>query len=58
VIPPLSRVDGVGEITVFGAQYAMRIWLDPHKLNSYGLLLLLHLKPAHHAWVMRPILLL
>ena len=24
---PLSRVDGVGEITVFGAQYAMRIWL-------------------------------
>ncbi|MFX5738456.1 efflux RND transporter permease subunit, partial [Acinetobacter baumannii] len=35
---PLSRVDGVGEITVFGAQYAMRIWLDPHKLNSYGLM--------------------
>ncbi|MFX5945141.1 efflux RND transporter permease subunit, partial [Acinetobacter baumannii] len=35
---PLSRVDGVGGITVFGAQYAMRIWLDPHKLNSYGLM--------------------
>ncbi|WP_278395808.1 multidrug efflux RND transporter permease subunit AdeE [Acinetobacter venetianus] len=35
---PLSRVDGVGEITVFGAQYAMRIWLDPHKLNSYSLM--------------------
>jgi len=35
---PLSRVDGVGEITVFGAQYAMRIWLDPHKLNSYRLM--------------------
>lgn len=35
---PLSRIDGVGEITVFGAQYAMRIWLDPHKLNSYSLM--------------------
>ncbi|MFW1801379.1 multidrug efflux RND transporter permease subunit AdeE [Acinetobacter nematophilus] len=35
---PLSRVDGVGEITVFGAQYAMRIWLNPHKLNSYNLM--------------------
>lgn len=35
---PLSRVDGVGEITVFGAQYAMRIWLNPHKLNSYNLI--------------------
>ena len=35
---PLSRVDGVGEITVFGAQYAMRIWLDPHKLNSFSLM--------------------
>ncbi|HAU4332090.1 efflux RND transporter permease subunit [Citrobacter freundii] len=33
---PLSRVDGVGETTVFGAQYAMRIWLDPYKLNSFG----------------------
>ncbi|XXD07798.1 multidrug efflux RND transporter permease subunit [Klebsiella sp. R445] len=35
---PLSRVDGVGETTVFGAQYAMRIWLNPHKLNSFGLM--------------------
>lgn len=35
---PLSRVDGVGETTVFGAQYAMRIWLDPYKLNSFGLM--------------------
>ncbi|MDO2949415.1 efflux RND transporter permease subunit [Aeromonas simiae] len=30
---PLSRLDGVGEVTVFGSQYAMRVWLDPHKLN-------------------------
>jgi len=34
---PLSRTEGVGSIQVFGAQYAMRIWLDPNKLNSYGL---------------------
>ena len=34
---PLSRVPGVGEATVFGAQYAMRIWLDPSKLVSYKL---------------------
>lgn len=34
----LSRVDGVGETTVFGAQYAMRIWLDPLRLTSYGLM--------------------
>lgn len=33
----LSRVEGVGEATTFGAQHAMRIWLDPHKLLSYGL---------------------
>ena len=34
---PISRVNGVGEIQTFGAQYAMRIWLDPLKLNSYQL---------------------
>lgn len=34
---PLSRVNGVGNFTVFGSQYAMRIWLDPDKLNSYAL---------------------
>ena len=33
----ISRVDGVGEVTVFGSQYAMRIWLDPDKLNNYKL---------------------
>ena len=32
---PLARVDGVGSLQVFGAEYAMRIWLDPAKLNSY-----------------------
>jgi hydrophobe/amphiphile efflux-1 (HAE1) family protein len=34
---PISRVPGVGEITLFEAQYAMRIWLDPNRLNQYGL---------------------
>ncbi|MFA9384217.1 MAG: efflux RND transporter permease subunit [Vibrio cyclitrophicus] len=33
----LSRVNGVGEVTIFGPSYAMRIWLDPAKLNSYSL---------------------
>jgi multidrug efflux pump len=34
---PMSRVPGVGELTLFGAQYAMRIWLDPLKLTQYNL---------------------
>jgi len=34
---PISRVPGVGEVQVFGSQYAMRIWLDPDKLTSYKL---------------------
>ena len=34
---PLSRVAGVGSVTLFGAQYAMRIWLDPDKLHQYSL---------------------
>ncbi|EJL91094.1 multidrug efflux RND transporter permease subunit [Pantoea sp. BIGb0393] len=34
---PVSRMPGVGDTQVFGAQYAMRIWLDPHKLNNYQL---------------------
>ncbi len=34
---PLSRIPGVGQAQVFGSQYAMRIWLDPYKLNSYSL---------------------
>ncbi len=34
---PLSRIQGVGEVQVFGSQNAMRIWLDPNKLNKYNL---------------------
>jgi hydrophobe/amphiphile efflux-1 (HAE1) family protein len=34
----LLRLDGVGDITVFGgSEYALRIWLDPNKLAAYGL---------------------
>ncbi|HDG9790703.1 TPA: multidrug efflux RND transporter permease AcrD [Raoultella planticola] len=31
---PLSRVNGIGDITAYGSQYSMRIWLDPAKLTS------------------------
>ncbi len=34
---PISRVSGVGEVNTFGAQYAMRIWLDPIRLAKYRL---------------------
>ena len=33
----ISRVEGVGEVQLFGSQYAMRIWLDPAKLQNYKL---------------------
>src|SRR3546814_3852515 len=34
----LLRLEGVGNVTVFGgSEYAMRIWLDPARLSSYGL---------------------
>ncbi|NYG42775.1 multidrug efflux pump [Bradyrhizobium sp. IAR9] len=35
---PISRVAGVGQVTLFGAEYAMRIWLDPDKLAKYNLM--------------------
>ncbi|HUJ59986.1 MAG TPA: efflux RND transporter permease subunit, partial [Kofleriaceae bacterium] len=35
---PIARVDGVGAIQVFGSSYAMRIWLDPAKLQAYSLM--------------------
>ena len=34
----LSRIPGVGDVNVFGASYAMRIWLDPHRLAGFGLM--------------------
>ena len=37
-VDPLSRINGVGDVRIFGGQYAMRVWLDPYKLNDYGLM--------------------
>ena len=37
VVDQISRVEGVGNVNVFGSAYAMRIWLDPAKLRTYGL---------------------
>jgi multidrug efflux pump len=34
---PISRTKGVGDYVLFGSQYAMRIWLDPAKLNNFSL---------------------
>lgn len=34
---PIARVNGVGNVQVFGDQHAMRVWLDPNKLYSYNL---------------------
>jgi HAE1 family hydrophobic/amphiphilic exporter-1 len=33
----LSRVPGVGEVEIFGSQYAMRVWLNPDKLTNFGM---------------------
>ncbi len=34
----LSRIPGVGDVNVFGSQYAMRVWIDPNKLQSFQLM--------------------
>jgi multidrug efflux pump len=37
VLDPIQRLPGVGSARLFGAAYAMRIWLNPDKLHGYGL---------------------
>ena len=37
IIEELRRIDGVGRVQLFGAEQAMRIWVDPAKLTAYGL---------------------
>jgi multidrug efflux pump len=37
ILDQLNRTAGVGDVQMFGAQYAMRVWLDPEKLNNFGL---------------------
>jgi HAE1 family hydrophobic/amphiphilic exporter-1 len=34
----IGRIEGVGDINVFGTPYAMRIWMDPAKMEKYGLI--------------------
>lgn len=37
LVPKLQRVNGVGQVNVFGAKdYSMRIWIDPEKMNAYN----------------------
>ncbi|MDO4427736.1 MAG: efflux RND transporter permease subunit [Moraxella sp.] len=38
IVDPISRVEGVGGVNVFGSPYAMRIWLNPEKLRAYNLM--------------------
>ncbi|EOZ3690573.1 multidrug efflux RND transporter permease subunit AcrB [Klebsiella michiganensis] len=33
----ISRTSGVGDVQLFGSQYAMRVWMDPNKLNNFQL---------------------
>lgn len=35
--PQISRIPGVGDVNIWGADYSMRIWLDPSKMSQYGL---------------------
>ena len=37
LLDQVQRIAGVGSVTQFGSEYAMRIWLDPDKLQGYGL---------------------
>jgi len=38
VVNPLARIPGVGQVRVFGAgSYSMRVWLDPKRLQTFGL---------------------
>ena len=37
VQPELQRLPGVGQVQLFGSERAMRVWVDPAKLQSYGL---------------------
>jgi len=38
LVDQISRIDGVGDVTTLGSSYAMRIWLDPKKMNKYALI--------------------
>ena len=38
LVDKIKRVPGVGDLNVFGADYAMRLWINPDKLAELGLL--------------------
>ncbi|BDW92230.1 multidrug transporter AcrB [Flagellimonas marinaquae] len=39
IVPKLQRIEGVGNVTVFGSKdYSMRIWLDPEKMSAFNLM--------------------
>jgi len=38
IVPPLQRINGVGDVMVMGADYSMRIWLKPDVMAQYGLM--------------------
>lgn len=38
LVDVIGRIDGVGDVTVFGTNYAMRIWMDPAKMEKYALM--------------------
>lgn len=38
LVDVLGRIDGVAEVQLYGSSYAMRIWLDPNKLDQYQLM--------------------
>lgn len=38
ILDAVSRLSGVGEVSLYGSQYGMRIWLNPHKLRRYQLM--------------------
>ena len=37
IVQELRRIEGVGRVQLFGAEQAMRVWVDPQKLVGYGL---------------------
>src|SRR5688572_10920560 len=37
VVPELQRLPGIGQVQMFGSEHAMRIWIDPAKLQGYSL---------------------
>lgn len=38
LVDVISRIDGVGDVLTLGTGYAMRVWLDPGKLEKYALM--------------------